>query len=164
MKTPFSIAVWTVLASIVVKMLVYLTNNQFTDIGRYAIFLNILFIMSAVFLSIREFKKSRGATSDYIEDFKIGMKAAAWYAILLSVFVYTYYSYIDSSYFPTLMESRMELAKEAGVDVKQAKDTAVVVLNPFFQSTITLVGFLLMGAFYSALISYFVRKMKGFGH
>lgn len=164
MKTPFSIAVWTVLASVIVKMLVFISNNQFTDIGRYAIFLNIFFIMTAVFWSIREFKKLQGSTSSFIDDFKIGMKAAAWYAILLSVFVYFYYSTIDSSYFPTLMQSRMELAKEAGVDMNQAKATAEVVLSPFFQSTITLIGFLLMGAFYSALITYFMRKMKGFGH
>lgn len=164
MKTPFSIAIWAVLASVLVKMLVFISHNQFTKIGTYAIFLNIFFIMIAVFLSIREYKKEFRSTSSYFEDFKIGMKATAWYAILLSVFVYCYYSFIDASYFSTLLESRMELARESGVDLEQARATGEVVLNPFFQSTITLVGFLLLGAFYSALISFFMRKMKGFGH
>lgn len=164
MKTPFSIAVWAVLASVIVKMLVFISNNQFTQIGRYSIFINIFIIMIAVFLGIREYKRQMGNRSTYLEDFKHGMKTAAWFAILLSIFVYCYYSFIDTEYFPQLLQQRLELAESQNFDVEKARETGEIFLSPFFQTTITLMGFILLGAFYSALIAFFVRKMKGFGH
>ena len=165
MKTPFSIAVWAVLASVIVKMLVYVTGNQFTSIGRFSIFINIFIVMLAVFLGIREHKKVVGSSSTYLEDVKVGMKAASWFAILLSIFVYVYYNYIDTEYFSILLEQRMETAAaQEDVDLTKVREAGQAFLSPFFQTTITLVGFVLIGAFYSALIAFFMRKMKGFGH
>lgn len=164
MKSPFSIAVWAVLASVIVKMLVFVTGNQFSDIGRYAIFVNIFIIMIAVFWGIREHKKNVGNQSTYLEDVKEGMKTASWFAIILSVFVYCYYNYIDTKYFAIRLQENLELAESQNMDVEKARETGEIVLSPFFHTTMTLIGFILMGAFYSTLIAFFMRKMKGFGH
>lgn len=164
MKSPFSIAVWTVFASVLVKILVFVSENQFTKIGKYSIFINIFLVMLAVFLGIREHKKIYGKHSSYLEDFKAGMKTASWFAILLSIFVYFYYNFIDITYFSTLIEQRVSLAESQNIDVAKVRETGEAILNPFFQTTVTLLGFIILGAFYSGLIAFFVRKMKGFGH
>lgn len=149
--------------SILLKMSIYFSGSQFSTFGRFGIFGNIFFLLTGIFLGIRLFKKINSKTK-FIEDFKAGMRIAAYYAIFMALFVYVYYKFIDPGYFSIRLSNQLELAAEQGMNLEQVKKTGEFFLNPFFQTTITLMGFLLLGSFYAAMLSFLMRKMKGFGH
>ena len=166
MKSPFSIVVWMMVVSVLLKMIVYSQLWQFTSYEQIAILGNIFVLMTGVFLGIRMFKVKHTQTS-FPQDFKAGMRIAALYAIAMTAFVYTYYAVIDASYFDTKLENQIALAQENNlklegeegkIDLNQVRQTGEVVLSPFFQSTVTLLGFLLLGSFYSGILSFLMRK------
>ena len=99
MKSTFSIAVWMMVVSVLLKMITYVNEWQFTDYERVAIFGNVFVLMTGVFLGIRLFKRKAVDKTTFFDDFKAGMRTAAMYAILMTAFVYTYYSIIDPTYF-----------------------------------------------------------------
>ena len=97
-------------------------------------------------------------------DVKAGIKVAGMYAVLMSLFVYLYYSFIDPSYFPLKIEEQMRLLEESGRasgdELVKSRETAQFILAPYFQSTVTLILYLLLGTFYSSIITFFVRKVR----
>ncbi|MEX2380391.1 MAG: DUF4199 domain-containing protein [Vicingaceae bacterium] len=162
MKSTFSIAVWMMVVSVLLKMITYSNGWQFTDYERIAIFGNVFVLMTGVFLGIRLFKKNAVEQTNFLDDFKAGMRVSAMYAILMTAFVYLYYSTIDPTYFDLKLKKQLILANENEMDLEQVRKTGEFVLTPFFQSTITLIGFLLLGSFYSGIITFLVRKLRGF--
>jgi hypothetical protein len=162
MKSTFSIAVWMMVVSVLLKMITYSNDWQFTDYERIAIFGNVFVLMTGVFLGIRLFKKNTPGKTNFFDDFKAGMRVAAMYAALMTAFVYLYYSTIDPTYFDLKLKKQLVVANENGMDLEQVRNTGEFVLSPFFQSTITLIGFLLLGSFYSGIITFLVRKLRGF--
>lgn len=166
MKSPFSIVVWMMVVSVLLKMIVYSQSWQFTSYEQIAIFGNIFVLMTGVFVGIRMFKIQH-TQSTFPQDFKAGMRIAALYAIAMTVFVYTYYAVIDPTYFDAKLENQIALATESNqniegeegkINLNQVRQTGEVVLSPFFQSTVTLIGFLLLGSFYSGILSFLMRK------
>ena len=164
MKSFFSIALWMVGLSVLLKLLVFFTGSQFDAFGRFAIFGNIFFLLFGIFLGLRLHKQKVLSASTFIDDFKAGMNVAAYYAILMSAFVYLYYTFIDPDYFDIRLAKQLDIAKENGMNLAEVKKTGAFFLSPFFQTTISLLGFLLLGSFYAAILSFLMRKMKGFGH
>tara|TARA_B110000046_G_scaffold28052_1_gene28860 strand:+ start:178174 stop:178677 length:504 start_codon:yes stop_codon:yes gene_type:complete len=164
MKTHFSVVVWMLVVSIFMKMAVFAGNWQFSGYERIYFFGNLFVIMIGVFLGIRLFKALSHEKTGFMADVKAGIKVAGMYAVLMSLFVYLYYSVIDQSYFPLKIEEQMRLLEESGRatgdDLVKSRETAEFILAPYFQSTFTLILYLLLGTFYSALITFFVRKVR----
>ena len=164
MKTHFSIVVWMLVVSIFMKMTIFAANLQFTGYERIYFFGNLFVIMIGVFLGIRLFKNISPDKTGFLADVKAGIKVAGMYAVLMSLFVYLYYSFIDSSYFPLKIEEQMRLLEESGRatgdELVKSRETAQFILAPYFQSTVTLILYLLLGTFYSSLITFFVRKVR----
>jgi hypothetical protein len=162
---PLIIVIYMLAASLFLKFLVYLNHWQLTSYERYTMFANIFIMLTGVFFAIRHYKLSRsGEISSFADDFKAGMRVAALYTLAMTAFVFIYYNYIDPNYFPEKLNTQLQLAEASGLDTRQVEQTGSVVLTPFFQSTVTLIGFMIMGMIYSALIAFLVRKVKGFGH
>ena len=164
MKTHFSIVVWMLVVSIFMKMAIYAGNWQFTGYERVYFFGNLFVIMIGVFLGIRLFKAISIEKTGFMADIKAGIKVAGMYAVLMSLFVYLYYSFIDPSYFPLKIEDQLRLLQESGRatgdELVQSRETAQFILAPYFQSTVTLILYLLLGTFYSSIITFFVRKIR----
>lgn len=164
MKTHFSIVVWMLVVSIFMKMAIYAGNWQFTGYERIYFFGNMFVIMIGVFLGIRLFKEISAEKTSFMGDIKAGIKVAGMYAVLMSLFVYVYYTFIDPSYFPLKIDDQMALLEESGRatggELAQSRETAQFILAPYFQSTVTMILFLLLGTFYSSLITFFVRKVR----
>ncbi|MFB1021651.1 MAG: DUF4199 domain-containing protein [Vicingaceae bacterium] len=164
MKTHFSIVVWMLVVSMAMKMVIFAGNLQFTGYERIYFFGNLFVIMIGVFLGIRLFKEMSETKTGFIADVKAGIKVVGMYAVLMSLFVYVYYTFIDPNYFPTKIDSQMAALESSGRatgnELVKSRETAQVILAPYFQSTITLILYLLLGAFYSSLITFFVRKVR----
>lgn len=164
MKSSFSIVVWMVVVSVLLKMLVYSMGFQFTNYEKIALFGNVFILMAGIFFGIRLNKTLATEKTSFVVDFKAGMRVASTYAIFMCAFVYLYYAVIDPTYFDSKLAAQLTLAEESGLDLENAKQTGEFVLSPFFQSTITLIGFILLGTFYSCILTFLMRKMSGFGH
>lgn len=164
-KTVFSTAIWFTLFSIILKMVVFITGQQFTNFDLYLGLGYVFLLMTAIFITIRNHKMKVGGTSSFIDDIKAGMKVAALYAIFMSAFLYAYYTLIDPDYFTIMLQQKVAEAEANGnTNLKEVKKAGEFVLSPYFQSTVTLVIFMIVGIIYSSMITFFVRKMKGFGH
>jgi len=160
-----AIAIRMTAVSIFLKLLVYTLNWQFTTYEKIYFFINIFILMSGVFFGIYFFKKSQTSKSSFLEDIKAGMKVAALYAFFMTVFVFIYYRFIDEQYLIQKLENKLEVVRNSGQSAQNesnARKIGEVILSPFFQSTITLVGYLLLGSFYASIIAFFVRRIKGF--
>lgn len=151
--------------SILFKMAVYFNGLQgetFDQIGRFA---NIFVLMTGVFFAIRLFKSQEEKPTAYLDDFKAGMRISALYALGMAAFLYLYYEFIDPQYFDLYMKgsesSDLELE---GEELEKAQETIAFAKSAYFNSTISLIGFLILGSFYSALIAFLVRKFSGFRH
>lgn len=163
MKNHFSIVVWMMVVSVFMKMTVYLANWQFTNYEKVYFFGNLFVMMVGIFFGIRLFKTLVQGKTTFLADIKIGMKVAGMYAVFMSLFVYIYYSYIDPSYFDIKLADQLKLAEAAGItgkDLQLRRETGEFVLSPYFQSTVTLILYLLLGTFYSSIITFFVRKVR----
>lgn len=167
-----AIAIRMTAASVFMKMIVYTMNWQQTNYEKVYFFMNVFILMTGIFFGIRNFKKMETVKTNFMEDLKAGMKVAAMYAIFLSLFMFFYYKIIDPTYFALRLEEQLNAARESNlsagiseqINIEQVRQTGEFVLSAFFQSTITLIGFIILGSFYSSLIAFFLRKIKGFGN
>jgi len=160
MKSIPSIIVWMMVISIFLKLLVYTANWQFTDYEKVYLFGNFFVMMWGIYSGIRLFKKNAAETTVYLADLKAGMRIASVYALIMSAFIYIYYSQIDTQYFEQKIQERIELTIKQGEDIEQAKKSMEMVSTPFFQSTLTLIGFLILGSFYSAMLAFLIRRIS----
>ena len=167
MKKSFSFAVWMTFASVVFKLLLYFLEVDLQKSITYVAFFNLLVISVGTFFGIRNFKILNPEIRSFKEDVKSGMRIAALYAALMSVFVYVYYNNIDSQAFETFINTRLENTQQAidngeTIDIERVESVARFIFSPRTHATITLFGFLMAGTIYSLLISYFMRRMPGF--
>lgn len=150
--------------SFLFKLMVYFNDLQSTTFDQIGKFANIFVLMTGIFFAIRLFKSQQVEATKYLDDLKAGMRVASLYAILMAAFLYTYYEFIDPGYFgPVELPDNggKELSEE---ELQKAKEMIAFARSAYFNSTISLLGFLLLGSFYSALIAFLVRKFSGFKH
>ncbi|MFT7085977.1 MAG: hypothetical protein ACJAV5_001700 [Vicingaceae bacterium] len=163
MKTHFSIVVWMLVVSMSLRMLIYVQNWQLTSLEYIYFFGNPFIMMIGIFLGIRLYKQLNERKTSFLSDVKAGMKVAAMYAVLMAAFAYLYYSLIDSEYLVLKLETQIQTAIENGANegnVIKHRENGSFFLSAYFMSTITLVGFIILGTFYSSLITFFVRKAR----
>ena len=164
MKSNFSIVVWMMVVSILLKLIVFAGNYQYTSVEQFSIFGNIFVLLTGVFLGIQQFKNRVQTKTSFLQDVKAGMRVAALYAIFITLFVYLYYSFIDNTYFSVKLSNQIQLLEQSeegsAANIKKAKELGAFILSPFFHSTVTLIGFLILGSFYAAIITFLVRKYR----
>ena len=163
MKTHFSIVVWMLVVSMSLRMLIFIQHWQFTSWEYLYFFGNPFIMMTGIFLGIRLFKQLNESKTSFLADLKAGMKVAGMYAVLMAAFAYLYYSFIDSEYLIMKLESQIQIVIKNGAnqgDVLKHRENGRFFLSAYFMSTITLVGFIILGTFYSSLITFFVRKVR----
>ena len=149
--------------SLSLRMLIFIQHWQFTKWEYIYFFGNPLVMMTGVFMGIRLFKQLSVSKTSFIADLKSGMKVVGIYSVLMALFAYLYYSFIDSEYLITKLNSQIQTAIENGAtesNVIKHQETGEFFLSAYFMSTVTLVGFIILGTFYSSLITFFVRKIR----
>jgi hypothetical protein len=151
--------------SIIAKMLYFLFFTGDEDMDMYVRFFYLFCFLAALFLGIRKWKTIHG-TAPFTEDIKAGMKIASIYALVISGFTWLYYGKIDQAYFKSKIEERVTAAKDAlvagdanttNVDLEQIEQTASFIFNASTHASLTLFGLLVIGFFYTVVISLIFR-------
>lgn len=125
--------------------------------------MHLFLILGGTFFGVRGYVMDHpdAAVKDRV---KAGMRVGGIYALIISVFVFCYYQYIDTTYFPEMIANRIELAKSAMVEnpdinLENVKKTGEMFFNPKVHATITLFGLVVTGVIYSVLITFFMKQM-----
>ena len=79
---------------------------------RYGVMLNLLFVIFIVFTGVR---KTQGL-KEVVPMIKSAMRPAAVYVILVSIFIFIYYSFIDSTYLSSVFDNTIKDLEQAIVD------------------------------------------------
>ncbi len=102
-------------------------------------------------------------------DVKAGMRVGAFYALLMSIFSYIFYSWINPAFFPSLIESRADELR-AGIDSSQTTpeemeqimtkfyEFSEFIFSAFQWATFTLFSLVFLSAFYSLIIALIAKK------
>ncbi len=150
-------ALYFALAGIGVKLITFFLALPF-EVGIFGYFLFILF---ALFLGMRK-HIIQGSYQGFGDVLKAGMKIGSIYAVLVSVFTYIYYSYIDYNFFPGQIAERMLEGKEAGMtdeQILQMKDSLEFVFSTSTHTTGTLIGFMFVSFIYALLWTLIFTKI-----
>lgn len=181
MKSPLSISLFCATLYITIKLIVFNLGKS-VELFVPLILVNILLILVAVLFGLRAFKKhQKTPENNFVDDLKCTMRSASLYAIIISSFVFLYYSKIDINFTEKIMERQFsditqkdfEELKKKDPDMmrgknlddykKLKKDEMKLFTSPFITMTMTLVGLMLIGFFYSLLITFawprFLSKM-----
>lgn len=172
----------TTKSAVIFSMLFIITKLVLFNTGLHesnyilVVFANILFVLLAMIMGLRMNTKANPSEKNYTELVKISMRSAALYALLVSAFAYLYYTKIDPDFINSRVEERMVLARAADFDqlkkdhpeklegknredfLNDEKSNAELWFSPFFLSTLTLVGLILISLFYSFFIAWFWKK------
>lgn len=171
MKSPLIVAVFFALIYIIIKLVVFNLGKS-VELFIPLILVNIMLILLAALFGLRAWKKSHKSQGDnFLEDLKCTMRNISVYALVVTAFVYVYYSAIDTDFrqklqdrqfaeitqedFKEMQKNDPDMLKHKTLDdyKKLKKNEMELFTSPFMTSTLTLMGLILIGFFYSLLIS-----------
>lgn len=177
MKPTVRVALIFVACYMAVKIGVFAAGVQHEDIGSILpIFGNMLFILLAVFFGLRVAKKEdAGKPTIFLHDMKMAMQSAVTYTLLIGIFSYCYYRFIDVDFMNVKIDEFM--ANGEGFDaatlspeqnpqgftteeiIEKERDAAAGFYNSAMQSSLTTLGTFLLGGLYSLIVVLFYRKV-----
>ena len=173
-KNPFQVAVTFALVALIIKLVLMYLGVQH-DSTNYITYAYMLIILCAIFFGIRSNKIMYEGATSFGQDFKTGARTASFFAILVGLITYVYYSKIDPDFFPIKISKSVNeyatnipgLIEEKGLDgAKQFFKEKIVALeviySPMSQTTYTLFGLVFLGLFHSGIFALLMKKFPGF--
>lgn len=85
------------------------------------------------------------------------MKVTSVFALIIAAFTYVYYAFIHPSYFENMRATRIAAAPEAQVEA--ITSNVEFIFSPFIHSTITLMGLMVIGFFYTIILVLILRAV-----
>jgi len=164
----------------IVRVVLFLSGMD-DDQYKYLVSLNLLFIVLAILLAMYNNYKSGNEVVLFPDEMKVAMRTVSSYAIILTVFTFVYYSYIDEGFAQRKIDVfQYELEKEDYASlpdtenplktlgltkeefVEREVEKAATFLSPFSQATLTLVGIMVAGMVYSLVFVFLRIKLLPF--
>lgn len=153
------------LAVIVFSLILFLLNmNQ----GSGLEYFSYLIVLAGIFLAQFNFRnKYLGGFITYGEAFKIGMLSSLFLGIIMGVYTYIFFKYID----PGALEAGMALAEQKMMDqgrsdqeIEQGLKFMEMVNNVGWYTFFAVVGNFFIGSIFGLITAIFVKKEDtGFG-
>lgn len=142
------------------RMIVFMLGWEIT----WSTQLYFLFLLLAIFLGIREYFKGN-AESNFLKLFKYGAQIGAMFSLLVSVFTFIFYRFIDQLYFEDKINERMAAIQTSDVlpeQIENYRSNLEMVFNANTQGMVTLISFVMLGLTYSAIVSAILSKVPFF--
>jgi hypothetical protein len=144
----------------------------------FGVFVNMLFLLLAIFLNLNTRKKelaTKGEYSNLFDDIKTAMRSGAIYALLVACFSWLYYAHIDTAFLEERITERItnaeafdfeNISRESNPHGKTKEEFLAdelefsqFIFSPSTQFTFTLIGLIALAFIYSILMSAFYRKV-----
>lgn len=181
MKNPINIAIALAALWIIFKCVFYaygLSDESFVP----GVLINVFFVLvTGSFGLYMARRKNNFSSSHFLDDYKNALKGSVVFSILISVFVYVYYSQIDPSYMERKITSKIEMAeKQVATDAKfdqlveqnpnlrkvskkeyvaNVKDDAQTIHSAYVQSTLSLLALMVLSLIYGLGVTVIFRKI-----
>ena len=88
-----------------------------------------------------------------------GLRNASLYALLIGIFLYIFYTRIDTQEFPVKIEERLDLVVQQGGDEEKERERLETMFNPFNYASITFFALLAVGAFNALFLAVIHHKL-----
>ena len=98
MKAPVLIGISTAIIWILIRYLAYVLGFFTFGNPKMFVFLNMFLLTSAVSIGLFIFKKNQQEDTNLLLDIKTGMTAAMPHTVIVSCFLFLFYSYIQPEY------------------------------------------------------------------
>ena len=175
MKTTNKIALIFALIWIIAKMIIFNLGYS-SEWFNFTALLNLLFLLLVIFVVLHYHKQKQ--QTEFLSDLKEAVKGGSVYTLILVVFFFLYFKYIDPGFFEERMEilgalspeelSFEELKEMDPVKMQniseddfyaKEKETRELFSSPFFNATIMLAGMMITTFIYSFFATVFSRKI-----
>ncbi len=180
MRITVKVGVFLAILWMIFKVLFHLIQPETTDLTP-SILINMFLLISAISFGLYLQKKKEGSNKgNALSDIKAGMTSGVPYAVLVSVFMYFYYTNINPAYIQKIRKPFVEkLKSDLSTNEKVAKlkrlNTELETktkeeiykeglkniefqTNPKSTSIISLLALILLSTFYSIVITVIMRK------
>ncbi|MGB0167014.1 MAG: hypothetical protein ACPF8V_09190, partial [Luteibaculum sp.] len=87
------------LSAILIRLALFYFGYETPESGKYVFLLHILFILLSVFFAVIQFKKFFPEKKGFTDYLKQGLKAGLFYSIVLTAFLWLFYSAINKDTF-----------------------------------------------------------------
>jgi len=174
-KNPFQVAVTFAIIALIIKIVVFLTGYQHGVMETGIRYIYMLLLLTTVFFGMRSGKILTSGTTKFMDDFKWGARTAAYFAMIVAIITYVYYSKIDVNFFtikqkPIFDEYLLEASKALKTKPKKEVITTLsnqiygmrTFLSPYFQAMWTLFGLVFMGMFDALIFAFLMKKFPGY--
>ena len=148
-------AVAAALAAIIARMTYFLLLAPDEEWDMYVRFAYLLLFLLALFLGLRA-EKIDQPQSSFTTDIKTGMKITSIFAIIISSFTFLYYKWINPAFFADKIQNVIDNA--SGDQAENAQRWAELIFSPFSHSTLTLLGVIVIGFFYTIILIMIMRR------
>jgi hypothetical protein len=176
-KNPLQVAIIFAVISLLVKLSVFSLGMQHGHMEKYIWYIYMLILLIAVFFGIRSNKITNKGTTSVGQDFKTGARTASFYAILMAIITFLYYTQIDTDFFEIKKEELFQqypekishALNEKKMNVTEIKEhlkadimNSSTIFSAQFHSMITLFGLVFIGLINSIVFAFMMKKFPGF--
>ncbi|RMG78550.1 MAG: DUF4199 domain-containing protein [Bacteroidetes bacterium] len=172
MQPPIKYGAIFALIGLIIKLSVYLSGFSIEGY-KYVTLAYLFLLLLAIALSVR-YLYNETYSIQFKEYFKEGLKAGALFTVFISLFTWLYYAKIDTAFLQHKIDERVsyianmpekelrQIMEEKNLTrqdvIAQTKQSAETIFSPQFQSTATLIGMMILSAFYSAVLAAIAKS------
>ncbi len=162
MNTIFKYALTITALAIILKLAIFFGGYNFKWPDDYYLYMVFLIILVGVFLGMRTRIIETNSTISLKQLIKEGCKIAALNAVFFAVFLYVYYSFIDTAYFQHKIQETMALMDQRGDSVEEMMryymNAKYFIFAPNNVAYFALFGYLFLGCAYAILSGILLRR------
>lgn len=149
-------------SSVVYKIVLFAFDLQLTSLRNSDTLFNILLCLLSVFFGIFFFLKENIAGNTFVDVFKVGLRSAVLFSLLIASFNFMYYRYIDPYFLNTMiLDNARELVIQ-GADKEKIIEYvagAKLFLTPYNTAFLTFFIYLITGLLYSLFVTLMFAKI-----
>lgn len=175
-KNPFQVAIIFAVISLSIKVSIFAMDMQHGNMEKYIWYIYMLMLLFTVFFGIRSNKVMYEGTTTFGQDFRTGARSASFYALLMALITFIYYTKIDPDFFPIKQQPYLDglygiakdkvIAGESKKEIIQGLYSSTITvkqqLSPYLQSLLTMFGLVFIGLINSAVFALLMKKYPGF--
>jgi|GEM_PF-4489360 len=139
---------------------IYYSHNQFTRVGLYSFLISLLFFFPVLFKAIKDKRDNElNGFMTLNTCMKTGMTVTIVCAMIMAVFYYVYFKFIDHEIIPFYMkEGEMAVKSNPKFKIEDIELAVNSMFSPFKQATVALIRYTIAGALFSFICSTFLVR------
>jgi len=163
MKPYLKYALITSSVIIIWTLVQYIAGLDRSDTGQYLSWVSYPIMFLFILMAMREQKALNGGYIAFDEAFKTGMFMMVVAAVIMSVFTYIYFTFINPDFLDFVAEktrTQMEEKDMSDEEIEQAMKYAGMFMSTGFMTAMALIGNAIIGAIFSLICAATVKKKK----